>query len=112
MHGGENAEWDWMMHESIVGFEFLLVSRSGRERWEVLQGSGGAWGAGALHALNDESKERRGWLARVKVALLVAVRAELEREGSVRVYREHLEPSERIRKARPREVRDVREVRR
>jgi hypothetical protein len=81
--------------KEIVGFEFLIKD-DGKSYWTRLQGSGGQFGAGSLHAVHNLGPKT----PRVQALcskLLSQAREELRREGTIRSYRDHEDPARRIR---------------
>jgi len=79
----------------IIGFEFL-VDHDGQRYWTRLQGSGGQFGAGSLHAVHNLGPKTRRVQALCS-KLLSQAREELRREGTIRSYQDHEDPARRIR---------------
>ena len=95
-------------NRSINGFEFQIWLEDETAPWVRLQGNGGLWGDGALASLNAAGRRTKSLLARIELSVLNGVRAELRREGAVRVYVDHDDHTKRIT---PTKVLDVLNIR-
>lgn len=79
----------------IVGYKFLLTYKNA-QLWTQLHGSGGAYGNGALHVQDEDD------VGDICKALLAKARAELKREGTIRLSNDcrHDQPLK-IKKSKP-----------
>lgn len=93
----------------IDGFEFLVERRGGKRSWVQLQGSGGRVGAGSLHAVRHHAADSEP-VRTLCAKLLRQVRAELQRDGVVRIHRDHEDPERRIQSVAATQVLECRPV--
>lgn len=87
---------------TLVGFQFL-VSENEVTRWATIQGSGGRFGDGSLHAHSDSEPSDIG-LLRTVCKLLGQVRRELDKDGFLREFVDGDVPADRIHKITPEKI--------
>jgi hypothetical protein len=99
------------MTRQIAGFEFLVVDSFG-QRWVRLWGAGGLIGDGTLALLNAPGRPRNLTVERVEATALRRARAELRRQGTLRMFSGwDKAPDDRVVEIKPRDVLAARAMR-